>query len=99
MECYTQLAQATTVQGLDDLASQWVDRYGPLPREVQHLMVLQKIKVIASQRHISMVEISGQKLMLTRNNDYILLNRRFPRLQKRQPAEKLTEAWQMLASM
>ena len=99
MECYTQLAQATTVQGLDDLASQWVDRYGPLPREVQHLMVLQKIKVIASQRHISMVEISGQKLMLTRNNDYIVLNRRFPRLQKRQPAEKLTEAWQMLASM
>ena len=99
MECYTRLAQAASVQALDELAQEWIDRFGPLPSEVEHLMILQKIKVIASQRHISMVEISGQKLMLTRNNDYILLNRRFPRLQSRHAADKLTEAWHMLASM
>lgn len=99
MECYTQLAQAASVQSIDDLAAQWVDRFGALPAEVEHLLIVQKIKAIASQRHITMVELSGQKLMLTRNNDYILLNRRFPRLQKREPADKLTEAWHMLASM
>ena len=99
MECYTQLAQAAHAQNVDELAQQWVDRFGPLPSEVDHLLLLQKIKIQASQRHISMVEISGQKLMLTRNNDYMLINRRFPRLQKKAPADKLAEAWQLLCSL
>lgn len=99
MECYTQLAQANTVEGVDDLTQQWTDRFGPAPSEVNQLMILQKIKIIASKRHIAMVEISGQKLMLTRNNDYILINRRFPRLQRKKPADKLAEALQMLTSM
>lgn len=99
MECYTRLAQATSAKDLDELAKQWKDRFGSLPDEVLHLLTLQKIKILASQRHISMVEISGQKLMLMRNNDYILINRRFPRLQKKKPADKLNEAWSMLSSM
>ena len=99
MECYTRLAQAVADKDLDVLADQWKDRFGPLPDEVLHLILLQKIKIIASQHHISMVEISGQKLMLMRNNDYILINRRFPRLQKKKPADKLAETWNMLCSM
>ena len=99
MECYTQLAQATAAAGVDELARQWLDRFGTLPAEVEHLLLLQKIKIQASQRHISMVEISGQKLMLTRNNDYMLINRRFPRLQKKAAADKLAEALQMLNAL
>ena len=99
MECYTRLAQATSEADLDGLADQWKDRFGPLPMEVLHLILLQKIKILASQRHISMVEVSGQKLMLMRNNDYILINKRFPRLQKKKPADKLAETWSMLSSM
>jgi hypothetical protein len=37
--------------------------------------------------------------MLTRNNDYILDNKRFPRLQKIKPADKLREALHMLQTM
>lgn len=99
MECYTRLAQAVADKDLDVLADQWKDRFGPLPSEVQYLILLQKIKIVASQRHIAMVEISGQKLMLMRNNDYILINRRFPRLQKKKPADKLAETWNLLCSM
>ena len=99
MECYTRLAQAASEKDLDDLANQWKDRFGPLPSEALHLILVQKIKILASQRHISMVEISGQKLMLMRNNDYILIQRRFPRLQKKHPADKLAETWNLLSSM
>lgn len=99
MECYTRLAQAISDKDIDTLAEQWKDRFGPSPNEVMYLLILQKIKIIASQRNISMVEISGQKLMLTRNNDYILINRRFPRLQKKKPEDKLTETWNLLSSM
>lgn len=99
MECYTRLAQAGSADDVEELEKQWKDRFGPLPAEAAHLLLLQKLKIIASQRHISQVEISGQKLMLTRNNDYILINRRFPRLQKKHAADKLAEAWHMLNTM
>ena len=99
MECYTRLAQATTDKDVDSLADQWKDRFGPLPQEALNLLLLQKIKIIASQRNIAMVELSGQKLMLMRNNDYILINRRFPRLQKKKPTDKLAETWHLLTTM
>ena len=64
---------------VDDLDRQWRDRFGPLPREVAHLLTVHKIRILATRRNISQVEISGQKLMLTRNNDYILDNNIGPR--------------------
>ena len=99
MACYTQLAKCCTHADADELANQWKDRFGPLPAEAQHLLLMHKIKIAASNRNISQVEISGQKLMLTRNNDYILLDRRFPRLRKLHAADKLQETLQFLTSM
>ncbi len=99
MNAYTQLAKACTVDEVDDLEREWIDRFGKPPRELRHLLILHKIKILASRRNISQVEISGQKLMLTRNNDYILTNKRFPRLVKTKPADKFAEALRMLESM
>jgi len=99
MSCYTQLARALTTGDVDDLERQWLDRFGTLPPEAKNLLTLQKIKILASRRHISQVEISGQKLMLTRNREYLLLNRRFPRLQKTRPVEKLAETLRLLEQM
>lgn len=99
MSCYTEISRCATTDDVDDLERRWRDRFGPLLREVRHLLTLTKIRIVASQRRISAVEINGQRLMLTRNNDYILVNRRFPRLSKIKPADKLTETLHMLQSM
>ena len=99
MAAYTQLAQATTTEDIDDLERDWHDRFGRLPREARYLLTVQKIRILATRRNISQVEISGQKLMLTRNKDYILDNKRFPRLTKVRPADKLTETLGMLRAL
>ncbi len=99
MNAYTQLAKAFTTEEVDTLEREWQDRFGKPPRELRYLLTLHKIKILASRRHISQVEISGQKLMLTRNNEYILTQKRFPRLVKTRPADKLAEALRMLESM
>lgn len=99
MSAYTQLARAATTGDVDDLERQWLDRFGPLPREARHLLTVQKIRILATRRNISNVEISGQKLMLTRNKDYILVDKRFPRLIKLKPADRLKEAQLMLEKM
>lgn len=99
MACYSQLAKAFTMDDTDDLERQWIDRFGPLPTEARNLLTLHKIKIAASHRHISMVEISAQKLMLTRNKEYILENKRFPRLSKTTPADKLRETLRLLLTL
>ncbi len=99
MACYTQLAKALTVDDVDDLERQWNDRFGRLPQQARNLLTTHKIKILASRRNISAVEISGQKLMLTRNKDYILLDRRFPRLTKTRPTDKLRETLKFLQDM
>ena len=99
MDAYTRLARATTLEDIDDLEREWHDRFGKLPREARHLLCVQKIRLLASRRAITMVEVSGQKLMLTRNKDYILINKRFPRLTKIKPADKLAETLRLMQSM
>lgn len=91
MTCYTQLAKCCTEAETDDLRNQWKDRFGPLPPEAEHLLSVHRIRMAASACNISQVEITGQKLMLTRNNTYILINKRYPRLTKVKPADKLAE--------
>ncbi len=99
MNAYSQLAKAFTTDEVDELEREWTDRFGKPPRELRHLLTVHKIKVLASRRNISQVEISGQKLMLTRNKDYLLVDKRFPRLLKTRPADKLAEALRMLENL
>ncbi len=88
---YKSLANAQTTADVDEIERQWVDRFGALPAEAGALLLCQKIKIAASRSMVSQVEIAGQKLMLTRNRDYILLNKRFPRLRKTRSLDKLKE--------
>ena len=99
MACYTALAQAGSMGEIERLQHAWRDRFGKLPIQVHHLMLLQKIRILAAHRGVSVVEIIGQKLLLTRNSEYILLDKRFPRLQKKKPAEQLEEVYRMLSNM
>ena len=99
MSCYTQLAKAMTTDDVDDLERQWTDRFGKMPRQARNLLLSHKIKILATSRNISHVEIVGQKLLLTRHNDYIMLDRRFPKLQKIKPTDKLYETLRFLQEM
>lgn len=99
MAAYTELSQTSHPDEVDDLERRWLDRFGPLPQEARNLLIIHKIKILATARHISMVELSAQKLMLTRNRDYILINKRFPRLESIRPADKLRETLRLLGTM
>jgi hypothetical protein len=62
-----------------------------------NLLRIARLKSLASAAGISSVEINGPRLMLKRNQDYILLEgRKFPRLNERDPLRKVEEAIGML---
>lgn len=100
ISAYKSLSQANSLKELDQLADTWKDRFGSLPLPVKNLLLCHKIKTIASLARITQVEIRDQRLMLTRNGEYILLaNKIFPKLTKGRAADKLAEAFQMLEKL
>jgi transcription-repair coupling factor (superfamily II helicase) len=94
---YREVSEAGTEKAIVALEKSWRDRFGRIPEAAARLLEITRIKALAAAEGISSVEIQGQRLMLHRNGDYILLEgRRFPRLNAASPAGKLKEAVEML---
>ncbi len=94
---YREISEAGTEKALDALEKSWRDRFGRIPDAASRLIEINRIKALAALEGISSVEIQGQRLMLHRNGDYILLEgRRFPRLKAATPQSKLAESIEML---
>ncbi len=96
---YKDLAATASLKETDALLHTWADRFGPAPEEVLNLLDTRRIRILASKANISMVEISAQRLMLTRNGDYILLSNKFPRLESINPRDKLHEVLTMMKNL
>ncbi|HEX7262330.1 MAG TPA: helicase-related protein, partial [Luteolibacter sp.] len=94
---YRELSEAGTEAALAALEKSWRDRFGRIPDAAARLIEIARIKALAAAEGIASVEIQGQRLMLHRNGDYILLEgRRFPRLKAVSPQGRLAEAVEML---
>jgi transcription-repair coupling factor (superfamily II helicase) len=99
IEIYRKLAQATDKAGLRSLEQELRDRFGPVPSPLQLLLQVMDVKVLAAERGITVIEVKEDKLMLTRNNDYVMLGSKFPRLMKKQAGPRLNEIKQMLMAL
>jgi transcription-repair coupling factor (superfamily II helicase) len=75
------------------------DRFGPLPPALELLLRVAEIKVVASERGITVIEVKEDKLMLTRNDDYLMVGSKFPRLTKKQASARLKEIAQLLTAL
>jgi len=94
---YREISEAGTERAIAALETSWRDRFGRIPEAAARLLEINRIKALAAAEGIASVEIQGQRLMLHRNGDYILLEgRRFPRLQSATPQGKLAEAVKLL---
>jgi transcription-repair coupling factor (superfamily II helicase) len=99
IEIYRKLAQATDKAGLRSLEQELRDRFGQLPPPLELLLLVAEVKVLASERGVTVIEVQEDRLMLTRNNDYIMVGSKFPRLTKKQAGARLKEIKQMLTAL
>jgi transcription-repair coupling factor (superfamily II helicase) len=100
VSAYRELAESMVEKDLDQLETRWRDRFGRLPEPAANLIAVGRIRLVAANKGVSSVEIKGQRLMLHRGGDYIMLEgRRFPRLTSVTPADKLREALEMLRAL
>ena len=99
IEIYRKLAQVNDKAGLDDLRKESRDRFGPLPPALELLLQVAELRILAAQRAITAIEVKEDKLMLTRNNDYVMIGSKFPRLTKTEAAGRLKEMKKFLLAL
>jgi transcription-repair coupling factor (superfamily II helicase) len=75
------------------------DRFGPLPPPVDLLLLVGELKILACERGITTLEVKEDKLMLTRQNDFITLGGKFPRLTKKEAKARLKEIKKLLLAL
>jgi len=99
IEMYRKLAQADDAAALRSLKEELRDRFGPLPPAAELLLKATELKLIAAGRNVTAIETKGDKLMLTRNNDFLMAGGKFPRLTRATPSARLNEIKRLLLTL
>jgi transcription-repair coupling factor (superfamily II helicase) len=99
IEIYRKLAQATDKAALENLQKELRDRFGPLPSLVELLLQVAELKILASDKSVTAIEVAEDKLKLTRHGDFITLGGKFPRLTKKEPKARLKEIKKLLLAI
>jgi transcription-repair coupling factor (superfamily II helicase) len=99
IEIYRKLAQAADKPALENLKTELRDRFGPVPPPVELLLQIGELKILAAERGVTVIEVKDDKLMLTRQADFITLGGRFPRLTKKSAPARLKEIKKLLLAL
>jgi len=99
IEIYRKLAQATDKPALEGLQKELRDRFGSPPPAVELLLAVTELKILASEKNVTVIEVKEDKLMLTRQGDFITLGGKFPRLTKKDAKARLKEIKRLLLAI
>ncbi len=99
IEIYRKLAQAGEKPALESLQKELRDRFGPLPSAVELLLQVAELKILASEKSVTNIEVKEDKLMLTRQGDFITLGGKFPRLTQKDAKARLKEIKKLLPAI
>ena len=99
IEIYRKLAQATDKSALEYLSKVLRDRFGPLPPPVELLLAMGELKILASEKSVTAIEVEEDKLKITHQNDFITLGGKFPRLTKKEAKARLKEIKRLLLAI
>jgi transcription-repair coupling factor (superfamily II helicase) len=67
LEIYHRLGDATDVAEVDALLAEMIDRFGPIPEQVLWLYHLTRIRIAASQKHITLLKFDAMTLLIEKN--------------------------------
>jgi transcription-repair coupling factor (superfamily II helicase) len=92
---YRELAMCAAPKEVDAVGEAMKDRFGNTPAEVDTLLTVTRIRTLAEQSNICLVETEADVLRCTRSSgrkdDYVKIGNRFPRLTARTTTLRLRE--------
>ena len=93
------LAQADSREAVAALGREMRDRFGKLPPAMEHLLLVSELKVIASAKGVDSIVTDKDRLKLRRNDDYISLGGKFPRLTRKKAGPRLRVVKKLLLAL
>jgi transcription-repair coupling factor (superfamily II helicase) len=99
VEMYRRVAELDDKAAIGKLRTEMIDRFGALPEAVDLLFQVAELKIIAANKNVTAVESRGSKLILTRNQDYIMVGSKFPRLTRPDAKSRLKEIKKLLQAL
>lgn len=95
IEFFRELALATDLETIQQIKDSLEDRFGPLPEPSIALIKMTEIRVLAEQKGISLVQSKGNRLKLkiarAKDDNFVKVGPRFPRLTRKSPLKRLEE--------
>ena len=96
---YRRIAEAATLDDLDDITNELQDRFGPVPHTLTRLIIIGRIRCIATQHGITIVETRKNRLLLFKGDEPLTgSNHKLPRLHHTDPDTKLQEILKQISS-
>ncbi|MCX7713386.1 MAG: transcription-repair coupling factor [Chthoniobacterales bacterium] len=99
IEAYRKFHEANSPAQIQKLEEEWRDRFGPLPIEAKNLLLTARIRFAAGERSVQSVTVREDKLILKKNEDFIQISGKFPRLSSSDPNERLYEILEKILSL
>ncbi|WP_336294352.1 transcription-repair coupling factor [Bartonella sp. CB169] len=70
MGLYRRLTELNDLEQIDEFAAELVDRFGPLPLEVQHLLKVFHIKTLCRKAHVEKLDTGPKGVVIQFRNNY-----------------------------
>jgi transcription-repair coupling factor (superfamily II helicase) len=99
IEIYRKLAQVLDRAELEKWREELEDRFGRPPPAIGLLWQVAELKLLAAERGVTSIETRGDRLMVTRRDDFIMFDGKFPRLTKHSAAARLKEIRVLLMAL
>ena len=95
---YRKIAEAASQTEIDGLRTECKDRFGRIPVPLDRLFKMASIRILCTGQKITSLEARDGKVMMTRDNDYLMKNNHFPRLSSSIPDKQLDEIINIISS-
>ncbi|AQX26614.1 transcription-repair coupling factor [Bartonella sp. Raccoon60] len=70
MRLYRRLTELDNIEQIDEFGAELIDRFGPLPLEVQHLLKVFYIKILCRKAHVEKIDAGPKGIVIQFRNNY-----------------------------
>ena len=99
LEIYRRLALTHSLEEVNALAKELVDRFGKCPVAVDYLLQVYRIRAVAGQKKISSIESQDNKIIITRNGRPLMVGSHYPQFTKKTRKGRLKELLFLVESL